>query len=320
MEKGYYVKYFGGSWGKSTYTFQSTFYDYVFSNVDYIDIYISFLTKVYDTQNGTLVDAKNIANFHTRALKELEDAFGSESVNSEYLAKIFAYERNSNEVQKNLQKLFPPSSFISSVDGDKVTLISGVNIGVKEGYKFRVISDGYTAGFINIEEISTESSVGKIFYLIPYEKINPYTIAVEAQNFPQNFGGILHLYIYQSGTGVSFGYVGFDIYGNYALGISLGHFKETFKDRIESAESTEGFYFEINKMITQNISYFVKLVALSDSYYFSTGFRLSSYNRDSVFSFRGIYPYIEINANFIIHGASILNNLPILIIGLEASF
>lgn len=298
MEKGNYVRYYGGPWEKETYTSAYGFYDYVLTTVDILEMYTGFLLKVFDTERGTLIGSYSISKNYSTALKEPKDRFGSESASSEYLSKIWSYSNNARYVASYIQKLFPLISMVSSVSDGMVTLSSGENIGIKQGYVFQIIDNGYTSGYVKIDKVFENKSSATALYLIPYEKIYPNTLALETKNYPQITGITFQLFLKDNGFGMASGFTSFDIYGNYYWGILFGAGIEITYEVLE--DFYPYMYLEYYNPIFSNLSLFGrfggKYIELEDIWeiFAESGVRFTSYLRDSIFSPGGTGVYTDV--------------------------
>ncbi|MEN3043335.1 MAG: hypothetical protein ABDH59_08610, partial [Fervidobacterium sp.] len=195
MKEGSYVRYYKAAWEKEQYISTSVFYDFIFRNTTFSSNYLSFLINVLDAERGTLISSKNFYSSNQIALKEPIDRFGSEDVNSEYLAKVSLYKFLASSVGTFLQKVFPITSVIAETEGLKVTIMSGENVGIKKGYVFQAINDGFTAGYFNISKVSKSFSEGQVFYILPGEVLKKDSIVFETSNYPTNSGLTMRLYI-----------------------------------------------------------------------------------------------------------------------------
>lgn len=324
MKEGSYVKYYKAPWETDSYVIESTFYDYIFRSVEVFSFYVSFLVNVLDTERGSVIGAKNFDYFDTTTLKEPIDRFGTESVSSEYLTQISAYKTLSNSVQFFLREIFPLSSIIVSVDGNKVSLLSGENIGIKRGYVFQGINDGFTMGYFSISKVYKSTSDAQIFYILPSEQFKKDTIAFETKKYPTNMGLTMRIYGSTDMFGIEAGYTNFDIFGNYNFGILFGY---GYKYSFEGTEELGIYHLKVYNLLTQNFDVFLSGgIDLSDytgdelvyNFFASTGIRISSYQRESIFSFGGTAYYAEIGLR--VTFGDTLQVIPQLILGLEIKY
>ncbi len=321
-EKGSYVRYYGGPWEKETYTSTYGFYDYILTTVDILEIYTGFLLKVFDTEKGTLIGAYNISKNYSKTLKEPKDRFGSESVSSEYLSRIWSYSNNAEYVASYMQKLFPLISTVSNVSDGMVILSSGENIGIKQGYVFQIIDNGYTSGYVKIDKVFENKSSATAFYLIPYEKINPNALVLETKSYPQITGITMQLFFKNNGFGIASGFTSFDIYGNYYWGILFGAGIEVPYE--VSEDVYDYLYLEYSNPLFGNLSLFGrfggKYVKLKDIWniYAESGVRLTSYLRNSVFSSGGTGVYTDVG--FEVYFENEIKIMPTVSFGIEIRF
>jgi len=304
VEKGNYVKYCKGPWEENEYALESSFYDYKTYNVMSISTFYSFLAKVFDTEKGILLGSRLFKNQFDVVLKEPLDRFGTERVRSNTEAVLSSYVVISKAVQQFFQTLFPLTTEISDVKDLLVQVGSGKNIGMKPGYVFQNIANGYTTGFLRIEKVLNSEAQGRILYIVPEEKIISNSFAIETKDYPNNSGGRFVLFIDRYGFGSKIGYVDSDIYGNYnwsllfgtellyssespnitSIPISLEYSKFLFRDNFEFVLGSE---ININSDKLSGESYFSK-----PSIFF--GLALSSYIRKSVLSYGGVGFYTAI--------------------------
>uniref|UniRef100_A0A7C5U881 Uncharacterized protein n=1 Tax=Fervidobacterium nodosum TaxID=2424 RepID=A0A7C5U881_9BACT len=324
MKDGSYVKYYKAPWETESYVIESTFYDYIFKSVEVFNFYVSFLVNVLDTERGTIIGSKSFDYFDTTTLKEPIDRFGSEDTNSEYLTQIASYKSLSSSVKYFLQEIFPLSSIIGEISGTKITLLSGENIGVKRGYVFQGINDGFTMGYFSISKVYKSTSDAQIFYILPSEQFKKDTIAFETKKYPTNMGLTMRIYGSTDMFGIEAGYTNFDIFGNYNFGILFGY---GYKYSFEGTEELGIYHLKVYSLLTQNFDVFLSGgIDLSDytgdelvyNFFASTGIRISSYQRESIFSFGGTAYYAEIGLR--VTFGDTLQVIPQLILGLEIKY
>ncbi|WP_448374446.1 hypothetical protein [Fervidobacterium sp.] len=309
IEKGNYVKYYKGPWEKDGYVLESWFYDYRLYNTTKVSSFYSFLANVFNTESGILVSSKFFKDQFTVPLKYPIDRFGSENTVSLTAVSLNGYNSIAENVQEFLQSIFPLVSAISDVEGLVVQLESGKNIGIKPGYVFQNISNGYTTGFLMIEKVLNSHSQGKIFYIVPGETIASNSLVIETKNYPYNTGGRFSLFIDRYGIGLKVGYIESNISGYYNWSLMFGvqspyNVEEYYVTTVPVLFEFSKFLFGDNIELVLGSRVSINSNDLSGEIYISDqcvyfGTTLSSYVRNSVLSYGGTNFY-----------ASILYNLP----------
>ena len=211
------------------------------------------------------------------------------------------YVNISSDLQNELKRVFPLSSFVKEVKDLSVTLYDGKNIGIKSGQKFRILYDHWTQGYLKIENSFDYSSNGEIFYLLPNEIVKPYALVLESFNYPQRYGvGILIGYSYPNNFFFNFKFRFLNIHGNENLSVGIG-----FKSNMENSENesyTSPFYtLELSKKI--GIVDLILRVYFKETIEFTPGFRLSTVEKNSFFSNEGFGFFIDTSLDEIILGA-----------------
>lgn len=326
MKNGQYVRYFKAYLEQEEYTKAYNFYDVIYTKIEYANFYNNFLLKVVDTESGIVIGSRNVCISTSVPLKEPIDRFGSEKVNFEYLTKVEGYRSASIDVRTYLKSLFPLRSYVSSTDGLKVTLPSGKNIGLKPGFVFFGIHDGFTTGYIRITNVYETSAEGYPIYILPGEYFKENTLLLESRTYMSNPGFTFRGYISKFGLGMELGLSSYDIYGNYTAGILLG-----FKIGGLTKEYLDNYmndvYLKLYTHLNEKIDIFTSLgIAMpktDDEEYNKAniavlsnfGFRFSSYERKSLFTFGGTGFYSEFGIRIISKETTIIS--PNISIGLE---
>ncbi|WP_448379513.1 hypothetical protein [Fervidobacterium sp.] len=303
-EKGSYVKYYKGPWEKDNYVYETMFYDYMLYKLTKLNTFYSLLMKVFDTEKGTLVGSRFFSRQIETVLKEPVDRFGTEVVHFHTDTKIGSYYSVASEVQAFLQLLFPLSTAISQISGEKALLEGGKNIGAKSGYVFQSIANGYTTSFMRLERVFEKGSEASIFYIVPGEEVEPHSLVIETKQYPSNLGIRFGFFIEKETYGMKIGYIKSDIYGNY-----LWSFTSSFGTPYDTISVDKLIFpvaFEFSKFLFgENIELllgtsFNVVSESSGASYISDygvliGLALSSYVRNSVLSYGGICFYTGIN-------------------------
>ncbi|MFN6991984.1 MAG: hypothetical protein ACK4MM_04615, partial [Fervidobacterium sp.] len=326
MKNGEYVRYFKAYLEQKEFTKAYNFYDVIYTKIEYANFYNNFLLKVVDTESGTAIGSKNVCISTSVPLKEPIDRFGSENVNFEYLTKVESYKSASVDVRTYLRDLFPLRSYVSSTDGLKVTLTSGRNIGIKPGLVFFGLHDGFTTGYLRVTNVYETSAEGYPIYLIPGEYFKENTILVESKAYPSSSGFTFRGYISKVGFGLELGISKYDIYGNYnagvLLGIKLGAYTQEYLNNYMN-----DIYLKLYAHLSEKFDVFASLgIAMPNTdneeynraniaFLSNFGFRFSSYERKSLFTFGGTGFYSEFGIRIISKETTII--LPNISIGLE---
>jgi len=322
MKDGGYVKYYGGAWEKNTYTYTSTFYDYMLFEETDMNKYLSLLCNIYDTESGEIVGSKMFEYVRKIPKKEIVDRFGTERVNSETEANLSMASTLSNDVYDFLQTVFPLTSVVDKVQGTRVSLLSGENIGIKKGYVFQDIFDGYTMGYLRIDKVAADTSDGSVFYIIPGEQIKESTYALETKRYP-TFAGV-RLVVSASNDGLNFliGYINKDIYYNQKGTLSIGY---SITD-LSALTPTNQFFAESSFFVlSKQMEIYFDLGMLSNdnfettNAFLSPGIRISSYTDNSIYYPGGFGIFAQLEGKITYFDAT-LNITPILSLGMETRF
>lgn len=328
-EKGSYVKYYKGPWEKDNYLFETRFYDYILYKLTKLNTFYSLLMKVFDTEKGTLVGSRFFSRQIETVLKEPVDRFGTEEVDFHTDTKIRSYYSMANEVQEFLQLLFPLSTAVSQISGEKALLESGKNIGAKPGYVFQSIANGYTTSFMRLERVFEKSSEARIFYIVPGEEVEPHSLVIETKQYPSNLGIRFGFFIEKETYGMKIGYIKSDIYGNY-----MWSFTSSFSTPYDTSSVDKMIFpvaFEFSKFLFgENIELllgtsFNVVSESSGASYISDygvliGLALSSYIRNFALSYGGICFYTGIKYTIPLSNFELSPNNLNLSIGVDMRF
>jgi len=328
-EKGSYVKYYKGPWEKDNYVYETRFYDYILYKVTKLNTFYSLLMKVFDTEKGTLVGSRFFSKQIETVLKEPVDRFGTEEVDFHTDAKIRSYYWMTDEIQEFLQLLFPLSTAISQISGEKALLESGKNIGAKPGYVFQSIADGYTTSFMRLERVYEKSSEARIFYIVPGADVEPHSLVIETKQFPDSLGMRFGFFIEKEAYGMKIGYIQSNIYGNYQWSLTFSFstpYDTSSVDKMISPVAFEfsKFLFGDNIELLLGTSFNIVSESSGASYISDygvlIGLALSSYVRNSVLAYGGICFYTEINYTILLSNFELSPNNLNLSIGLDMRF
>ena len=327
--KGSYVRYYKGPWEKDNYVYETRFYDYILYKVTKLNTFYSLLMKIFDTKKGTLVGSRFFSRQIETVLKEPVDRFGTEEVDFHTDTKIESYYSVANEVQEFLQLLFPLSTVVSQISGEKALLESGKNIGTKPGYVFQSVANGYTTSFMRLERVFEKNSEARIFYVVPGENIEPHSLVIETKQYPSNLGIRFGFFVEKETYGMKIGYIKSDIYGNY-----LWSFTSSFSIPYDTSSVDRMMFpvaFEFSKFLFgENIELLLgtsfNIVSESSGasyisdYGVLIGLALSSYLRNSVFSYGGACFYTEVTYTIPLSNFELSPNNMNLSIGVDMRF
>ncbi len=321
MKDGRYVRYPGNGWEKEGYVSESTFYDYILFEETDMEKYTSLLCNIYDTETGEIIGSKMFEYMCKIPKKEIVDRFGTEQVNSETEADLSMMNSISSGVYEFLQVIFPLSSVVSKVQGNKVSLLSGENIGMKNGYVFQDIYDGFTMGYLRIDKVAADTSEGSIFYIIPGEQIKENSYAIETKRQPNFIGGRFNFSVSNEGLNFILGYVNSDVYNNHKQSFSIGYSIAN----LSAAAPTNQFFAESSFFVLskQMEIYFDLGILSNDNFetvnaFLSPGIRISSYTDNSIYYPGGFGIFAQLEGKITYYGT--FNILPILSLGMEMRF
>jgi len=322
MKDGRYVRYPGNGWEKESYISATTFYDYIlFEEID-MEKYASLLCNIYDTETGEILGSKAFESLCKVPKKEIIDRFGTERVNSETEADMSIIDDISSNVYEFLQLIFPLSSIVSKVQGNKVSLLSGENIGIKKGYVFQDIYDGFTMGYLRIDKVSADTSDGSIFYIIPGEQIKENSYAIETKRHPNFIGGRFTFSTSNEGFNFTLGYISSDIYNNHKQSFSIGY---SITDLTATIPTNQFFAESSLFVLSKQLEVYLDLGMLSNdnfetvNAFLSPGIRISSYTDNSIYYPGGFGIFAQLEGKITYFDAT-LNITPILSLGMETRF
>jgi len=322
MKDGRYVRYPGNGWEKESYISATTFYDYIlFEEID-MEKYASLLCNIYDTKTGEILGSKAFESLCKVPKKEIIDRFGTERVNSETEADMSIIDDISSNVYEFLQLIFPLSSIISRVQGNKVSLLSGENIGIKKGYVFQDIYDGFTMGYLRIDKVAADTSDGSIFYIIPGEQIKENSYAIETKRHPNFIGGRFTFSTSNEGFNFTLGYISSDIYNNHKQSFSIGY---SITDLTATIPTNQFFAESSFFVLSKQLELYLDLGMLSNdnfetvNVFLSPGIRISSYTDNSIYYPGGFGIFAQLEGKITYFDAT-FNIIPILSLGMETRF
>ena len=322
MKDGRYVRYPENGWEKESYVSESTFYDYILFEETDMEKYTSLLCNIYDTETGEILGSKVLESLCKIPKKEITDRFGTERVNSETEANMAIIQDISSDVYEFLQLVFPLSSVVSKVQGNRVSLLSGENVGMKKGYVFQDIYDGFTMGYLRIDKVAADTSEGSAFYIIPGEQIKENSYAIESKRYPNFIGGRFTFSVSNEGLNFTLGYVSSDIYNNHKQSFSIGY---SITD-LSAATPTNQFFAESSFFVLskQLEIYFDLGMQSSDNFetvnaFVSPGVRISSYTDNSIYYPGGFGIFAQLEGKIAYSNAT-FNITPILSLGMETRF
>ena len=322
MKDGRYIRYLGNGWEKEGYVLENTFYDYTLFEETDMEKYTSLLCNIYDTETGEILGSKAFESLRKIPKKEITDRFGTERVNSETEADMAIIQDISSDVYEFLQLLFPLSSLVSKVQGNKVSLLSGENIGMKRGYVFQDIYNGYTMGYLRVDKVAADTSEGNVFYLIPGEQIKENSYAIESKRYPNFVGGRFTFSVSNEGLNFTLGYVSSDIYNNHKQSFSIGY---SITDLSATTPTNQLFAESSFFVLSKQLEIYFDLGMLSkDNFetlnaFLSPGIRISSYTDNSVYYPGGFGVFAQLEGKIAYSNAT-FNITPILSLGMETRF
>ncbi|HPC25789.1 MAG TPA: hypothetical protein PLQ59_09765, partial [Fervidobacterium sp.] len=322
MKDGRYIRYLGNGWEKEGYVLENTFYDYTLFEETDMEKYTSLLCNIYDTETGEILGSKAFESLRKIPKKEITDRFGTERVNSETEANMAIIQDISSDVYEFLQLLFPLSSIVSKVQGNRVSLLSGENIGMKRGYVFQDIYNGYTMGYLRVDKVAADTSEGNVFYLIPGEQIKENSYAIESKRYPNFVGGRFTFSVSNEGLNFTLGYVSSDIYNNHKQSFSIGY---SITDLSATTPTNQLFAESSFFVLSKQLEIYFDLGMLSkDNFetlnaFLSPGIRISSYTDNSVYYPGGFGVFAQLEGKITYSNAT-FNTVPILSLGMETRF
>jgi len=232
-KKGSYVKVKKGAWAvEDEYISAGSFNDLFIENVAFHSYFIDALVMVVDGKNGNLKVAKKFTVYLKSPKMIREDRFGS--VKGNYKEDVIkeAYEKLGKEISDYVRQFFAIETQVSDVEKDIVTISAGKNYGVKSGYYFRVIDEGYTQGYIKVTNVKEKSAVSRVVrYLQKQSKIKAGNLALEDFDYRPFLGIDLSFMVSSDEIYMEMGYAGRDLYAKkkYSAGILLGVSADKYK-------------------------------------------------------------------------------------------
>ena len=225
-KNGGYVKVKKGAWAiEDEYISAGSFNDLFIENVPFHSYFIDALVMVIDGKNGNLKVAKKFTIYIKSPKSMREDRFGS--VAGKYKEEVIesAYEKLGKEISDYVRRFFAIEAKVSGVKGNNVDISAGRNYGVKRGYYFRIIDNGFTQGYVKITDVKEKSSASEVVrYLEKSSKIKIGNDALEDFDYKPFFGVDVSFNMNSSEIYTELGYTKRDIYASkkFSLGMILG--------------------------------------------------------------------------------------------------
>ncbi len=225
-KKGEYVRVKKGAWAtEDEYISAGSFNDIFIENVSFHSYFIDALVIVIDGKNGNLKIAKKFTISIKSPESIREDRFGS--IRGEYKEEVIesAYEKLGKEISDYVRRFFAIEAKVSSIKGSNVEISAGKNYGVKRGYYFRIIDDGFTQGYVKVTGVKEKSSVSRIIrYLEKSSKIKMGNYALEDFDYKPFFGMDVSLNMNSNEIYTEVGYTKRDLFANkkFSFGMILG--------------------------------------------------------------------------------------------------